>query len=764
MRVKIKVTGIVQGVGFRPFIYRTAVKNNLTGYVRNRGDAGVEILVEGLEKNVNRFLKQLRVEKPPLAQIHQILVERLSGQNVYSSFSILKSSKEIELSGSVVPPDVAICDECLNELRDPRNPRYSYFFITCVNCGPRFTIIERLPYDRQNTTMRGFQMCSFCQKEYTDPANRRFHAQTVACAKCGPEVYLTTNTGEKIRCSDPVREAGKLLAEGNILAIKGYGGFHVATATTLSEPIAKLRKVKYRSQKPFAIMARSMEAIRTFAEVTPKEEELLRSYIRPIVLLRKKKPFPLSNLIAPGLHTVGVMLPYTGLHYMLFDEVDEPAFVMTSANPPNQPIINQDKEALEKLGTFVDYFLFHNRKIAQRCDDSVVRVHGETPSIIRRSRGYAPAPIRLKASAARTAVGLGGELNVTGCILLGNKAFLTQHIGDVENLETLRFLEDAVQHLAKLINAKTEALACDMHPAFATTRLAYKLGEALNVPVTQVQHHYAHAAALIAEHNLQEIICVTCDGYGYGEDGGAWGGEIIFAQHEQGWSFKRLAHLEQHPLIGGDLATRYPLRMAATILAKENSFEAVEAWLQTQKTKFPHGEKEIALLMQQIQKEAVRPKILTSSCGRVLDAVAAVLEICSERTYEGEPAMKLEATAAQGREALNLEPEITGNILNTSKMLNQVFQNKQKFSKADLAFSAQSYLARGLALLAIEKAQELGVKNIGFSGGVAHNQHITLTIKKTVEEAGFRFFVHQLVPPGDGGISFGQAVVAAFEE
>jgi len=310
LRVKIKVTGIVQGVGFRPFIYRTAVKNNLTGYVRNRGDAGVEILVEGLEKNVNRFLKQLRVEKPPLAQIHQILVERLSGQNVYSSFSILKSSKEIELSGSVVPPDVAICDECLNELRDPRNPRYSYFFITCVNCGPRFTIIERLPYDRQNTTMRGFQMCSFCQKEYTDPANRRFHAQTVACAKCGPEVYLTTNTGEKIRCSDPVREAGKLLAEGNILAIKGYGGFHVATATTLSEPIAKLRKVKYRSQKPFAIMARSMEAIRTFAEVTPKEEELLRSYIRPIVLLRKKKPFPLSNLIAPGLELCFLTLGY----------------------------------------------------------------------------------------------------------------------------------------------------------------------------------------------------------------------------------------------------------------------------------------------------------------------------------------------------------------------------------------------------------------------------------------------------------------------
>jgi len=764
LRVKIKVTGIVQGVGFRPFVYRTAVKNHLTGYVRNRGDAGVEILVEGLEQNINRFLEQLRLEKPPLAQIHQILVKRLGGEKAYSSFSIWKSSKEIELSGSVVPPDVALCDECLNELRNPRNPRYSYFFITCVNCGPRFTIIERLPYDRQNTTMHDFRMCNFCQKEYTTPTNRRFHAQTVACAKCGPEVYLATNKGEKVPCEDPVREAGKLLAEGKILAIKGYGGFHVATSTTLSEPIEKLRKVKHRSQKPFAIMARSVKAIRTFAEVTLKEEELLRSHIRPIVLLRKKEPFSLSSLIAPGLHTVGVMLPYTGLHYMLFDEVDEPAFVMTSANPPNQPIINNDGEALKKLGAFVDYFLFHNRKIAQKCDDSVVRVHGETPNIIRRSRGYAPAPIRLKVSSARTAVGLGAELNVTGCILLGNKAFLTQHIGDVENLETLRFLENAVQHLAKLINAKIEAVACDLHPKFTTTRLAYKLGETLNIPAVQVQHHYAHAAALMAEHGLEEIVCIVCDGYGYGEDGNAWGGEIILAKKETAWSFQRLAHLQQHPLIGGDLATRYPLRMAAAILTKENSTKKIRKWLESQERNFPHGRKEVELLMQQVQKELVNPKILTSSCGRVLDAVAAVLGVCTERTYEGEPAIKLEAAAARGREALKMEPEIAGNVLNTSKMVSEVFRNKEKLSVADLAFSAQSYLARGLAFLAVEKAQELGVKAIGFSGGVAHNEHMTLTIRKIVENAGFHFFVHELIPPGDGGLSLGQAVVAGFQE
>jgi hydrogenase maturation protein HypF len=764
LRVKIRVTGIVQGVGFRPFIYRIATKNKLTGYVRNRGDAGVEILVEGTEKNVKRFIEQLQMKKPPLAQIHQVLVESLSGEQAYSNFSILKSSKETELSGSVVPPDVAICNECLTELRNPRNPRHAYFFITCVNCGPRFTIIERLPYDRQNTTMRQFSMCNFCQKEYTDPANRRFHAQTVACPKCGPEAYLTTNKGERINCEDPVREAGKLIAEGNILAIKGYGGFHIATSTLLPEPIAKLRKVKYRSQKPFAIMARSIEAVRRFAKVSPEEEKWLLSHIRPILLVRKKEKFPLSDLIAPGLHTVGVMLPYTGMHYMLFDKVNELAFVMTSANPPNQPIINNDKTALKKLGNFVDYFLFHNREIAQRCDDSVVRLHGKNPSIIRRSRGYAPAPIRLKTHVSKTALGLGGELNVTGCIMLGNKAFLTQHIGDVENLETLQFLKEAVYHLARLINAEIEAISCDLHPKFSTTRLAENLGAQLNVPVLKVQHHYAHAAALMAEHDLDELICVACDGYGYGEDGGAWGGEIIYAQQSGAWSFKRLAHLEQHALLGGDLATRYPLRMAAAILAKETPPEKLWEWLKTQKEKFPYGEVEIQLLMQQIEKERKHPKILTSSCGRVLDAVAAILGICSERTYEGEPAMKLEAIATKGKEALSLKPEINGNSLITSNMVKEIFLNREKASVADLAFSAESYLARGLATLAIEKALELGVKNVGFTGGVAYNEHITLTIKRIVEEAGIQFFVHRLVPPGDGGISFGQAIIAGFAE
>ncbi|MEM3642131.1 MAG: Sua5/YciO/YrdC/YwlC family protein, partial [Candidatus Bathyarchaeia archaeon] len=331
MRVKVNVTGIVQGVGFRPFIYRIAVKNGLNGYVRNRGDAGVEILLEGEETNIQNFMRDLREKKPPLAQIHDVTVTKLKGKNEYEKFTIHKSSKEAELSGSVIPPDIAICSECLKELKNPKNQRYDYFFITCTDCGPRYTIIEELPYDRENTTMRDFTMCSFCHSEYTDPLNRRFHAQTVACPKCGPKVYLATREGETVETKDAIREAGKLLSEGFIVAIKGYGGFHVATSTVKDEPLIRLRKVKHRRQKPFAVMAPSLEAIRTFAEVSRKEAELLTSYTRPIVLLNKSQNYSLSDLIAPGLHNVGVMLPYTGLHYMLFDDVNEQAFVMTSA-------------------------------------------------------------------------------------------------------------------------------------------------------------------------------------------------------------------------------------------------------------------------------------------------------------------------------------------------------------------------------------------------------------------------------------------------
>ncbi|MEM3463678.1 MAG: carbamoyltransferase HypF [Candidatus Bathyarchaeia archaeon] len=756
VRVKVRVTGIIQGVGFRPFVYRIAVKNGLKGYVRNMGDAGVEILLEGEENAINSFLRDLREKKPPLAHIHEIITLKLEGENQYTSFTIEKSSEESELSGSVIPPDVAICDECLKELRERSNPRYDYFFITCTDCGPRYTIIERLPYDRGNTTMRDFPMCGFCQKEYKDPLNRRFHAQTVACPKCGPKVYLTTSRGELVATDDPIREAGKLLAEGFIVAIKGYGGFHVAAATTKDEPLIRLRKAKHRRQKPFAIMAPTLEAVRSFAEVSPKEAELLTSYTRPIVLLKKSSKYYLSNLIAPGLHNVGVMLPYTGLHYMLFDGVDEPAFVMTSANPPNQPIVKDDDEALKTLGDIVDYFLFHNRRIAHRCDDSVVRVHGEKLVFIRRSRGYAPAPVILREKAEKCVLALGGELNNTACVLLGNKAFISQHIGDVENIETRDFLESAAKHLIRLTNSRVNVVACDLHPKFTTTKLARDLAEENGWQFFQIQHHYAHVAALMAEHGVPEIVGVCCDGYGYGVDGEAWGGEIILGLKDS-MEFKRLAHLEEQPMLGADLATRYPLRMAAGILCKKVD---VEDWLMQYEKHFPHGKEEVQLILQQLKRE--HGTVRTTSCGRILDAVAAVLGVCFERTYEGEPAMKLESTAMKGRDKLKMKPIIEGDTLNTTELLLEIFENRGRCAVQDLAFSAHAYLAKGLAELAIEKALENGVKTVGFSGGVACNEIFVEIMRETVEAAGLKFLVHEAVPPGDGGLSFGQAFAAGF--
>lgn len=757
MRVKLTISGIVQGVGFRPFIYRIAVKNGLAGYARNMGDAGVEVLLEGNARAIEQFKHDLADEKPPLAQIDQVTTTNLSGKEEFKQFTIYKSSQVAELSGSIIPPDIAICNQCLKELRDPKNPRHDYFFITCTDCGPRFTIIERLPYDRENTTMREFPLCGFCQKEFNDPADRRFHAQTVACPTRGPKAYLTTKAGEPVKAQDPVRLAGKLLSEGSVLAIKGYGGFHIASSTLREEPLLRLRGAKHRREKPFAIMARSLEAAKGFAEVSSKEQELLTSPMRPIVLLNKSKSYSLSPLVAPHLHNVGVMLPYTGLHYMLFDHVSDTAFVMTSANPPNQPIVKDNAEAIETLGDTVDYFLFHDRQIAYRCDDSVMRVHGDRQVFLRRSRGYAPAPIRLKRKAKRCVVGLGGELNDTSCILLEDKAFISQHIGDVENVETRSFLLEATEHLSRLINCKTEVLACDLHPKFTTTALAKEWAETRGLPLVRVQHHHAHAAALMAEHDLDEIVAVVCDGYGYGPDGEAWGGEVLLSR-DRSAEFMRLGHLEAQQLLGGDLASRYPMRVAAGMLGKAGV--DVQEFLMQNKAHLPHGELEANLILRQL--ESGNGAIQTTSCGRVLDAVAAVLGVSYVRSYEGEPAMKLESTALAGKDALNLKPIVQGNVLDTTGLLARIFENRSKTSVADLAYSAHAYLAKGLAALAAENARSHGVETVGFSGGAACNQILAQLMREAVEAAGLRFAVHESVPAGDGGVSFGQAVVAGF--
>lgn len=745
----ILIKGIVQGVGFRPFIYRIAIKHRLTGYVQNRGDAGVKVVLEGKKIQITEFLKSLEIEKPPQANIHEIIVDfDERKKKSCTEFKIIESDKKGKSFGSIIPPDISICDECLEELRGPKDRRYDYFFITCTNCGPRYTIINDTPYDRENTTMRSFHMCNNCMEEYIDPKDRRFHAQTIACIDCGPKVLLSDRNGEKIESIDPIRETGKLLEEGFIVAIKGNGGFHIAASTLKDEPIIKLRKSKHRSQKPFAIMARSVEAIRTFAELNTYEESLLTSPIRPIILLKKNPNYCLSNLISPNLHNIGIMLPYTGQHYLLFEKTSGPAFIMTSANPPEEPIITENDVAIKKLSLDVDYFLMHDRTISQRCDDSVVRFVGESMAMIRRSRGFAPAPIHIQNEAKRGILGVGGELNVACCILKNRKAFISQHIGDVETIETLKFLSDVIKHLIRLTKSELEIIAHDLHPRFNTTKLARDLAEELGCELFPVQHHFAHLAKIMGEHNLHEAIGIVCDGYGYGLDGKAWGGEILFYSDGE---FKRIGHLEEQPMIGGDLATKFPLRMLAGFFKENKKFEK---WLLSKSRFLPYGEEEANLILQQSKLK----NTITTSCGRLLDAISALLGICYERTYEGEPAMKLESVALNGKSVLNLKPKIEKDVIETNSFVEEIFHNLKKYPIQDLAYSAQLYIADSLAEFAILEAERLGVRNIGFTGGVAYNEYIALRIKKMVEENGLNFFLQNKLPPGDGGISFGQTI------
>jgi len=746
----VRVKGIVQGVGFRPFIYRLAHRYNLKGYVKNLKNGDVEIYIEGVSSSICKFMDDLIREKPPITVIDCIETFEVEPRGE-ETFRIEKSGEEGRSKGSIIPPDIAICDSCLKELRAPSNRRYKYFFITCTDCGPRFTIIERLPYDRINTSMKIFDMCSECFNEYTNPLDRRFHAQTIACSRCGPKVYLTDNHGVKVECADPILEASRLIDEGLIIAVKGYGGFHIATATTIDEPIRRLRERKGRKNKPFAIMARDIKTIEGFAELTDIERKLLESYMHPIVLLKKNKDYYLSDLIAPNLHLIGVMLPYTGLHILLFEGTKEPALVMTSGNVSGQPIVKDDDEAISKLGKLVDYILFHDRPIVQRCDDSVVKIVDGEPLIVRRSRGYTPMPIRLKYNANLDILALGCEENVVACIIRGNEAYLTQHIGDMDDIESLVFLKKSIEHFINLLSVNPKIIVCDLNPRFATTRLAFDMARVMHIPVIQIQHHAAHAYSLLAESGLDEAIIVAADGFGYGLDRAAWGGEIIHISKD-GWT--RIGHLEEHPMVGGDLATRYPVRMVIGILKDD---PRIEEWVKSRIYMLPHGERELDVIFNQLEKGVYTR---TTSCGRLLDAVSTLLGICFERTYEGEPAMKLESAAQGGEDILHLNPLYNGDVIITKALIESIFDNLDRVSRKDLAYSAHIYIARSFAHYVVDKALELGVKHVGFTGGVAYNGIIIREFRRIVESEGLNFVKHKLVPAGDGGISLGQSYYA----
>jgi hydrogenase maturation protein HypF len=763
-KARILVQGIVQGVGFRPNVYRLARALKLKGYVRNLGNV-VEIILEGEESNINTFTRDLKLKKPPLSKIYSVDIEWMEAvvSSQFIDFQILDSSKNFSGS-SVIPPDVATCDLCLNEVMKLGERRYNYPFTACTDCGPRFTVISSIPYDRERTSMEKFPLCPECLVEYENPDDRRYHAEATCCPVCGPVVYLYREG--KIKSENPIEEAVKLIDEGKILAIKGIGGTHLVAKTTEDLPVRDLRSRLGRMSQPFACMSPSVEKIRSFTEVADYEEKALKSRNRPIVVLKKNRNYYLSAQVAPELHNIGVMLPYSALHHLIFHYTDEPAYIMTSANKPGEPMLIHNQEIIEKLDGIADYFLLHNRKIVNRCDDSVVRFRGSDLAFIRRSRGYVPEPYDFSSIGSDLNVlALGPEIDVTFSLLKENRCYISQHIGDTSKYETFQYLQEAIEHLLSITKTeKIDMVACDLHPMFFTTKLAYELAKRFECPVLKVQHHHAHAAALSMDWEVKELICITADGVGYGEDGTAWGGEIL---HSYGDEYERLGNLMPQNMPGGDLTTRYPVRMLmAMVQPYYDKDELIYLMKNEYLDYFPSGVQEVELVYRQLERGFNITK--TTSTGRVLDAMAAALHICGERTYEGECAMKLESSAYHGEDVMELPLKITKSdgrdILDTSQILLSVLDKKlEDESVHNLAFSAQQTISRGLAELAIRAADRTGVELIGGSGGVFYNEAISMTIKKVVEDAGYRFLQHRDSCAGDGSVSLGQAAVAALK-
>ena len=747
MAVRIHVDGVVQGVGFRPFVYRIAKKNGLRGYVKNLGDAGVEIHVEGEENAIREFLLELRTRAPPLARVEGIRITPVGDEN-HDDFTIAESSSGSGGGDSIIPPDVAICDDCLRELFDPGDRRYMYPFIVCTNCGPRFSIIESLPYDRENTSMREFPMCESCRVEYEDPMNRRYHAEPVCCEECGPRYELITREGIAVD-GDPIEEAAKLIDDGYIVAIKGIGGFHIACDASNGDVVRELRKRIRRRTQPFAIMARDIDTIKEFA-VLRNESDELTSYRRPIVLLPKRNSFPLPEEIAPGLHTVGVMLPYAGVHHLLFHYSRSRVYVMTSANYPDFPMV-KDNDRIGEIKDAVDYFLIHNRRIVNRVDDSVVRFVDGKRAVIRRSRGFVPLPVSMPFSYRGLA--MGAELMNSFSVVKGNRIYPSQYIGNTHKVEVLDFMRESISFFRKLLSLDSlDLVVVDSHPLYNTS----KIGKEMHSEVLNVQHHYAHIASVMAEKNLGEAVGIAVDAVGYGLDGKTWGGEIIAITDSR---IRRLNHISYFPLPGGDLASYYPLRSLAGLLSMTFSPEDVDSIIRehcsTGVSMLKHGERELEMIIRQLERGINLG--YASSTGRVLDAVAALLGVEYRRTYEGEPAMKLESIAMSGRRDLGFRIPIERGI-EIHELFPQILEAIRRGERrSDIAYSAHLAIARAMAGEAVAQAENLGIRNVVISGGVAYNEIIVREVRKIVEDAGLNFLAGEEVPRGDNGISVGQA-------
>ncbi len=743
------VNGIVQGVGFRPFIYQLARRHGLTGEVANT-PTGVAIHVEGPAERLNAFQHEISANPPPLALVIEV-VSRPEAPQACTEFRIVHSRANAAMA-TLISPDVAVCDDCLRELFDPADRRYRYPFINCTNCGPRYTIIEDIPYDRPATSMRHFPMCAACRAEYDDPLDRRFHAQPNACPACGPQVRLLDADRREIEAADPVAAAADRLRRGLIVAMKGLGGYHLAVDALDAAAVTRLRSRKLREEKPFAVMSPELDAVRCYAQVAPEDGALLRSIQRPIVLLPKREPGPLAEAVAPRNPFVGAMLPYTPLHHLLLRE-GFVALVMTSGNRSEEPIAIDNDDAFERLAGVADCFLVHDRDIYLRADDSVVRRSAGSTRFLRRSRGYVPVPVFLK-DELPPILACGAELKNTVCLTRGRQAFVSQHIGDLENLATYEFFQKTIAHLQRILEVRPELIACDLHPDYLSTRWA---DEQAGIPKVRVQHHHAHVVSCLAEHRIDgPVVGISCDGTGYGPDGAVWGGEILVADAA---GFERAAHIAYVPMPGSAAAIREPWRMAVSYLHDAFAEELRELDLPVLREA---GRDRVRVALEMIARRFNSPP--TSSLGRLFDGVAALAGLRSRVTFEGQAAMELEMAAGDGDgEAYPYawEDGQPARIL-PAPIIRAVVEDVLKGAPAGVVSARfHATLVRLFGELAEAVGRRRGLQRAALSGGVFQNGRLLTGLTAELERRGFEVYSHRLVPTNDGGIALGQAVVAA---
>jgi hydrogenase maturation protein HypF len=766
--LEIRLSGVVQGVGFRPFVYNLAHRYNLPGFVFN-DDHGVQVDVEGDEVVMEDFVEVLIKESPPQSRIEKVSKRFVPLVN-FHDFRI-EDSRRIGGKFVQISKDLATCDDCLRELFDPNDRRYRYPFINCTNCGPRFTIIKDIPYDRPFTTMAPFITCPECQAEYDNPTNRRFHAQPNACPVCGPklELWSAKPGGQKIDSDDEIADAYELLKQGKIIAIKGLGGFHLACDALNNDAVKSLRSRKYREDKPFAVMMADIESISRYCEVNTVEENLLNSVNRPIVLLNKKSVCPISEAVAPKYGNLGVMLPYTPLHHLLLRESGL-VLVMTSGNVSDEPIAYRNDEAMTRLRNIADYFLVYNRDIYIRSDDSVTRVVLGKEVMLRRSRGYVPEPISLNFSFKKPVLACGPELKNTFCLARDNLALVAHHIGDLENLETLKSFEEGIEHFQKIFYTKPEVIAYDLHPNYLSTKYALEL-IARNPQLISVgvQHHFAHIASCIAENGVGEkVIGIALDGTGYGTDGTIWGGEVLIADFH---GFERVAHFDPVPMPGGERAIKEPWRMAVSYLYHtfgKDFIDNIPLAIVGGNKRGGINKQKIDTILKMIDSNVNCP--LTSSCGRLFDGIAALIGLRDTVHYEGQAAVELENIIFKSETEISNSYSFKINnvngmmIISTDAIIKQVTDDiSKKLEPRIVSLKFHNVLVQIFTDITQQTKIKTGLDRVALSGGCFQNVYLLTHLKQTLEQNGFKVYTHSKVPPNDGGISLGQAAIANFQ-